>query len=178
MAENANSGADRKLLAGLEDLGNGAAFADQIFSLVGSSQFFAEFNREDIDLLASFMRVYHAKPEQLIIREGDIGDYMLLVIRGEVDIYKQNLMGEKQLMTSVTPGMTLGEMSMIDGEPRFATCVALKETTFSVLTREDMVKIILEKPSLGAKILIKLVTMLSQRLRHTSATLLQYIGSR
>jgi hypothetical protein len=41
-----------------------------------------------------------------------------------------------------------------------------------------MVKIILEKPSLGAKILIKLVTMLSQRLRHTSATLLQYMGSR
>jgi CRP-like cAMP-binding protein len=103
---------------------------------------------------------------------------MLLMIRGEVDIYKQNLMGEKQLLTSVMPGMTLGEMSMIDGEPRFATCVALKETTFGMLTREDMGTIILEKPSLGAKILIKLVTMLSQRLRHTSATLLQYMGSR
>jgi CRP-like cAMP-binding protein len=177
MADNANAGADHRLLASLEDLGGGAAFADQIFSLVGHSQFFAEFNRADVDLLASYMRVYHAKPEQVIIREGDIGDYMLLVIRGEVDIYKQNLMGEKQLMTSVTQGMTLGEMSMIDGEPRFATCVALKETTFGVLTREDMVKIILERPSLGAKILIKLVTMLSQRLRHTSRTLLQYMGS-
>ncbi len=77
------------------------------------------------------MRVYHAQPGQTIIREGDIGDYMLLVIRGEVDIYKKNLMGEQQLMTSVTPGMTLGEMSMIDGEPRFATCIALKETTFA-----------------------------------------------
>jgi len=178
MADDAHSGADRKLLATLEDLGGGSAFADQIFSLVGRSQFFAEFNRADVDLLAGYMRLYHAEPEQVIIREGDIGDYMLLVIRGEVDIYKQNLMGEKQLMTSVTQGMTLGEMSMIDGEPRFATCIALKETTFAVLTREDMVKIILEKPSLGAKILIKLVTMLSQRLRHTSATLLQYMGSR
>ncbi len=178
MAEIANTAADRKVLATLEDLGGGTAFADQIFSLVGRSQFFAEFNREDVDLLAGYMRIYHAEPEQTIIREGDIGDYLLLVIRGEVDIYKQNLMGEKQLMTSVTPGMTLGEMSMIDGEPRFATCIALKETTFGVLTREDMVKIILEKPSLGAKIMIKLVTMLSQRLRHTSATLLQYMGSR
>ena len=178
MSETANTAADRKLLESLEDLGAGTAFADQIFSLVGRSQFFAEFNREDVDLLAGYMRVYHAQPEQTIIREGDIGDYMLLVIRGEVDIYKQNLMGERQLMTSVTQGVTLGEMSMIDGEPRFATCIALKETTFGVLTREDMVKIILEKPSLGAKILIKLVTMLSQRLRHTSATLLQYMGSR
>ena len=171
------TGADRQLLQSLEDLGSGTAFADQIFSLVGRSPFFAEFNRDDVDLLAGYMRIYHAQPEQTIIREGDFGDYMLLVIRGEVDIYKRNLMGEQQLMTSVTQGVTLGEMSMIDGEPRFATCIALKETTFGVLTRENMVKIILEKPSLGAKILIKLVTMLSQRLRHTSATLLQYMGN-
>jgi CRP/FNR family cyclic AMP-dependent transcriptional regulator len=134
MSENANTAADRKLLASLEDLGTGTAFADQIFSLVGRSQFFAEFNRDDVNLLAGYMRVYHAQPGQTIIREGDIGDYMLLVIRGEVDIYKQNLMGERQLMTSVTQGMTLGEMSMIDGEPRFATCVALKETTLRART--------------------------------------------
>lgn len=178
MAGKMDTSADRKVLESLENLGACTAFADQIFSLVGNSQFFAEFNREDVDRLAGYMRIYHARPEQTIIREGDIGDYMLLVIRGEVDIYKRNLMGEQQLMTSVTPGMTLGEMSMIDGEPRFATCIALKETTFGTLTRDDMVKIIVESPSLGAKILIKLVTMLSQRLRHTSATLLQYMGSR
>ncbi len=47
-----------------------------------------------------------------------------------------------------------------------------------MLTRDVMVKVILEKPSLGAKILIKLVTMLSQRLRHTSATLMRYMSSR
>jgi CRP/FNR family transcriptional regulator, cyclic AMP receptor protein len=177
MTENANTGADRKLLESLENLGGGTAFVDQIFSLVGHSQFFAEFNRDDVNVLAGYMRIYHAQPGQTIIREGDIGDYMLLVIRGEVDIYKKNLMGEQQLMSSVTHGMTLGEMSMIDGEPRFATCIALKEATFGVLTRDDMVKIILEKPSLGAKILIKLVTMLSQRLRQTSAMLLQYMGN-
>jgi CRP-like cAMP-binding protein len=73
--------------------------------------------------------------------------------------------------------MTLGEMSMIDGEPRFATCIATEVTTFAMLTRDAMVNIILEKPSLGAKILIKLVTLLSQRLRQTSARLLQLMES-
>ena len=38
-----------------------------------------------------------------------------------------------------------------------------------------MVQIILEEPSLGAKILIKLVTLLSQRLRKTSSNLLHYM---
>jgi CRP-like cAMP-binding protein len=175
MAENPNTGSDRYMLERLESLGGGAAFADQIFSLVGHSHFFAEFNRDDIALLSSYMQVYHAQPGQTIIREGDFGDYLLLVIRGEVDVCKTNPMGEQQYLSSVTAGMTLGEMSMIDGEPRFATCVALKETTFGVLSRDNMARIIHEKPSLGAKILIKLVTMLSQRLRQTSAMLVQYM---
>jgi CRP-like cAMP-binding protein len=176
MKQNTNSGADSKLLESLEFLGAGTGFVDQIFSLVGRSQFFAEFSREDVNMLAGYMRIYHAQPGQKIIREGDTGDYLLLVIRGEVDIFKTNLMGEQQLMSSVSHGMTLGEMSMIDGEPRFATCIALNETTFGVISRDTMAKIVVENPSLGAKILIKLVTMLSQRLRHTSATLLQYMG--
>ena len=100
---------------------------------------------------------------------------MLLIIQGKVDIVKTDKRGVIQAMTSVGPGMTLGEMSMIDGEPRFATCISVEPTTFAVLSREAMVRIILEEPSLGAKLLIKLVTLLSQRLRQTSSTLLHYM---
>jgi CRP/FNR family cyclic AMP-dependent transcriptional regulator len=164
-----------ELLSHIEDLGTGQVYADQIFELVGHSPFFSEFTREDIGLLADYMRVYRAQGGQALIREGDEGDFMLLIISGAVDIYKNSAQGERQLMTNVLPGMTLGEMSMIDGEPRFATCIATDMTTFAVLTRDSMAKIILEKPSLGSKILIKLVEMLSQRLRQTSARLMQYM---
>jgi CRP/FNR family cyclic AMP-dependent transcriptional regulator len=175
MAEYPNTSSDRRLLEGFERLGSGTAFADRVFALVGHSQFFADFSYDDIKLLGGYMDVYRVQPGQTIIREGDVGDYMLMIIDGEIDIFKKSLMGEPQHITVVTPGMTLGEMSMIDGEPRFATCVAVTVTTFGVLTRDTMVKIILEKPSVGAKVLIKLVTLLSQRLRHTSAMLLQHM---
>jgi len=161
------------LRAELEDLGPGTGFTSEIYALVGRSPFFAEFTREDIEQLADYMRVYRARAGQTIIHEGDVGDSMLLLMKGEVDILKKNLLGVQQDMASVLPGMTLGEMSMIDGEPRFASCVAIKETTFATLTRDNMAKIILEKPSLGAKVLVKLVTLLSQRLRQTSVKLLQ-----
>ena len=165
------------LLNTLEHLGEGTALAQQIFDMIGHSKFFADFTRDDIQRLTAFMQIYRAEATQMMIREGDVDDYMLLIIQGRVEIVKIDSHGHLQPMTTVGAGATLGEMSMIDGEPRFATCVAQKETTFGVLTRDDMVKIILEKPSLGSKILIKLVTMLSQRLRHTSATLLQYMGN-
>ena len=175
MAENSNTSSDSDLLDVLDSRSDGTAFADEIFALVDHAQFFAEFNRDDIAVLASYLRIYYAQPGQAIIREGDIGDYMLLLISGEVGVSRKTLGGEPRHLASVTAGMTLGEMSMIDGQPRFASCVALKKTTFGVLTRDNMGKIILENPSLGAKILIRLVTMLSQRLRHTTAMLLQYM---
>jgi CRP-like cAMP-binding protein len=162
-----------ELLSHIESLGAGGTYAERIAELVGRSPFFAEFERDDIEVLADYMQVYNAQPGQALIREGDEGDFMLLLISGAVDIYKNNAQGERQLMTRVGPGMTLGEMSMIDGEPRFATCIATDQTIFAVLTRDAMANIILERPSLGAKILIKLVTLLSQRLRQTSARLLQ-----
>ena len=162
-------------LAQLERAGKGTAITEQIYGLVGKSLFFAEFSREDISVLAGYMDVYRAQPGEIIIREGDEGDYMLLIVEGYVDILKKGMRHEQQHMTIVGPGMTLGEMSMIDGEPRFATCIATETTVFAVLHRDDMAKIILDHPSLGSKILVKLVSMLSGRLRQTSARLLQYL---
>jgi CRP/FNR family transcriptional regulator, cyclic AMP receptor protein len=64
---------------------------------------------------------------------------------------------------------------MIDGEPRFATCVAADPCTMAVLSRDSLARIILEQPTLGAKILMELVLMLSQRLRLTSSKLIGYM---
>ena len=123
---------DQGNLLNLEMVGKDAAMADEVLGLVGTSQFFSEFSREDILLLAGYMDVYRAQPGDIIIREGDIGDFMLLVIEGEVDILKKGFRGEQRHMTSVGPGLTLGEMSMIDGEPRFATCLATRPTVFEI----------------------------------------------
>lgn len=179
MAEDAIEAAtDRERLASFEKIGKGTAVARDISAMVGRSPFVAEFSRAEIDALSGYMDLYRAQPGEIIIREGDNGDFMLLVLEGNVDILKKDVRGEQRHMTTVGRGMTLGEMSMIDGEPRFATCLATSATLFAVLTRDNMARIILDDPGLGSKILIKFVTMLSLRLRQTSAKLLQYMEGR
>ena len=175
MAQGSETQGTRASLSQFERVGKGTAIANEIYGLVGRSVFFAEFSREDIRVLAGYMEVYRAPQGATIIRENDGGDFMLLVVEGGVDILKRGQRGTQQHMTTAAPGMTLGEMSMIDGEPRFATCVAKEGAVFAVLHRDDMAKIILDHPSLGSKILVKLVSMLSTRLRQTSARLLQFM---
>ena len=64
---------------------------------------------------------------------------------------------------------------MIDGEARFATCVAVEPVLVAALDRASLARIIVEQPMLGAKILMELVLMLSQRLRATSDRLMQLL---
>lgn len=163
------------VLRQLVNLGSASAMVEVILEMLGHSQFFDDFTLDDIVLLSRFMEVYRAEPGQVIIREGDTDDYMLFVLQGRINIVKTDENGERRAMTSVGPGATLGEMSMIDGEPRFATCIAVDTTTFALFDRDSMVKIIMDEPALGAKILIKLVTLLSQRLRETSSSLLHHL---
>jgi CRP-like cAMP-binding protein len=162
---------DRRLPQ-LEYLGDATQFATRLHAMVPYSPLFENLNLAEIRLMSHFMQVYRAPVGQEVIREGDAGDFLMYVIEGRIEVFKQDRHDAPRLIAVVEAGKTLGEMSMIDGEPRFATCIAATTTVMGVLTRENLARIILEQPILGAKILMELVLMLSQRLRQTSARLL------
>src|SRR5204863_4580343 len=132
----------------------------------------------EVSLLPNFRDFYQAPVGVEIIREGEGGDFMLMMIEGKVEVLKRDRWNTPQLIAVVEAGKTLGEMSMIDGEARFATCIASEATIVAVLTRENLARIIVEQPMLGAKILMELVLLLSQRLRSTGTRLLEVLDER
>ena len=159
-------------LAHLEHLGDATQFAPQIQALIPKCTLLENFSTAEVKLLAQFMHVYRAPNGAEVLNEGDGGDFMLILIEGKVDVHKRDRWNSPQLLATVEAGRSLGEMSMIDGEPRFATCTAVGSVLIAVLDREALARIIVEQPLLGAKILMELVLMLSQRLRATSQRLL------
>jgi CRP/FNR family transcriptional regulator, cyclic AMP receptor protein len=167
--------AERARLARLESLGSAVEFAGRIHSLITFSPLFENFDLVEMNLLSQFMQVYRAEPGSEIIRESETGDFMVFLIEGRIEVFKQDRWNAPRLIALIAPGQSFGEMSMIDGEPRFATCVAAEPCTMAVLSRDSLARIILEQPTLGAKILMELVLMLSQRLRLTSSKLIGYM---
>ena len=159
-------------LAHLESLGDATQFAPQMHALIPKCPLLENFSQAEVELLAKFMAVYRAAPGAEIIREGEGGDFMLMLLEGRIEVLKRDRWKSPQLLATVETGRTLGEMSMIDGEPRFATCTAVEPSLIAVLDRESLARIIVEQPLLGAKVLMELVLMLSHRLRATSQRLL------
>src|SRR5215831_8615843 len=167
--------AERARLAELESLGDATQFAGRIHGLITFSPLFENFNLAEVGLLSQFMQVYRAEPGAEIIREGETGDFMVFLIEGGIEVFKQDRWNAPRLIALIGPGQSFGEMSMIDGEPRFASCVAAEACMIAVLSRESLARIILEQTTLGAKLLMELALMLSQRLRHTSSRLIDYM---
>jgi CRP/FNR family transcriptional regulator, cyclic AMP receptor protein len=159
--------------AAFEALGDATGFVDRILEIIEHIHLFEDFERDEIDTLARYLRCYRSSPGIEIIAEGAPGDFMLILIDGSVEIVKVDPRGLPQRLAVAGPGKTLGEMSLIDGEPRFASCVTLETTIFAVLNRETLIRVVSEQPKIGVKILMELLMLLNQRLRMVSSELMK-----
>ncbi len=108
----------------------------------------------------------YAAPEGVaLLNEGNDGDFLVLILTGKVEVTKSVANKQVKLISQVGVGATLGEMSMIDGCPRFASCVTVLPTDFAVLTRETLNHVLLQMPRIGNKILLTLLQTMAERLR-------------
>ena len=132
----------------------------------------------EADALGALMPLVRAEPGQVMIREGDVGDWMLLILSGTVDITKKSEQDETSRLAVVKQGAAVGEMSMLDAAPRYASCTAIDEVQAGVLTRATIAKLIQEHPKVAAKLLVKLTQLLAQRLRNTGNQLVRVLQSK
>lgn len=159
----------------LKLIGVGQAFREEFCDMIGTTQMFSDFEWRDIETLSGYMQAYEASDGTALFHEGDNGHYMCLVFKGRVDIYKEDHHDKEKIVAIVGAGKTLGEMAIIDGEPRSATAIVSEPTTLALLTKDNFLRIANEKPPLAAKILLKIARLLSQRLRRTSGLLVDYL---
>lgn len=154
----------------LQNLGSASLYLDEIMN-IEHVKLFEDFTREEVEALCRYMTCYAAPTGYRLLQEGDAGDFLLLILTGKVAVHKQTEL-EKQLSLSVAePGMSLGEMSLIDGNLRSASCDALVPTDFAVLSRASLNSILVQLPRLGNKLLLVLLQLMSNRLRDTSVQL-------
>ncbi|TCS64892.1 cyclic nucleotide-binding domain-containing protein [Varunaivibrio sulfuroxidans] len=99
----------------------------------------------------------------ILFCEGEPGDEAYLIVSGTIDIFRTRSDGE-QLLASVGRGELIGEMSLIDSQPRMASARANADTELIVVSQDDLTDrlAILQE---NDKVLHFLITTLTRRLR-------------
>ncbi len=154
--------------------------------LMQESPLLRDFTPAEADLLGAGMLRIRAQPGQLLIAEGEVSDWMMILLVGTVDVSKRKVGAETDTsdasditrLAVLREGAVIGEMSMLDGEPRYASCRALSEVEAAVLTRPAIGHLIRSQPAVSAKLLVKVTQLLAQRLRNTSNQLVKVLQSR
>lgn len=102
---------------------------------------FATLPGEALKALADRLQPGTLQEGETLFRTGDPGGAMVLLESGAVEVYLEE--GDsRELLRLMGPGEALGEMSLIDEEPRSATVVALSPVQYYVLYRDDFLKVI------------------------------------
>jgi len=156
--------------------GPGSEFTLRLRQLFASSKLLEVFDAESVDILADYMQVYRMAAGTTLLHEGEHSDFAILLIEGEVHVMKTHTTRGAQQIAVIPAGKLIGEMSLIDREPRFASCVAETEVLFAVLTRQGLLDLLEEHPKLGSLLLMRLVALVSNRLRQTSARLVSLMS--
>ena len=114
----------------------------------------------------------------IFIQEGDAGDtgFMMLLLDGEatVEIMVASRV-EPIILNVLGRGSLIGELGLLDGQPRFASCVAATPLRCAVLTRKSLQRLIQENAPLAAKLLLAISISIGVRLRDTTGKLKMYI---
>src|SRR5688572_5089352 len=77
------------------------------------------------------------KAGEIIMRQGDFGECAYIIEEGQVEILIEKARGLIQRVGTRGPGTVIGEMAIIDDEPRVATVKALQDCKLLEISRAD-----------------------------------------
>lgn len=131
-----------------------------------------DFSWPEIQTLAQYLSFERVEKDRAIVREGASEAYLSILVKGSARVVKHDFSSQwESALATIKAGAVLGEMSLFDGEPRSATVLALEDTEMLTLSRQNLDRMIKEKPALASKLLLKLGKILSGRLRLASGKL-------
>lgn len=161
----------------IECLGSATEFFDEILANIEHIKLFEDFTEDELKVLCHYMTCYAAPRDYALIEEGDTGDFLLIVLTGEVSVMKMVTANGPQLIRDVGVGASPGELSLIDNRPRYATCITKEPCDFAVLKRDALNEILVHYPRLANKFLLILLQTLTVRMRETSDRFLPIVFS-
>ena len=127
---------------------------------------FTRLDADDARTVVAYLREVSYSRGELLFRAGDsqASAHLLLLLEGEVAVDTGTGLGDVPIAV-MGAGSVLGEMALLDGAPRSATCTAMSDVQAAGLARRGLERLIDEHPRVAAKLLVVLAQHMAERLR-------------
>jgi CRP/FNR family transcriptional regulator, cyclic AMP receptor protein len=155
----------------------GSSAADRAAEMLSAPSALLQLSHLEARSVVAYMRPHKIPEGTTFIREGntDDTDFMLLLLDGEVTI--ETIVVSRTAPITVTvvgPGSLIGEMGLLDGAPRSASCTAMSDLRCAILTRDAMNHLLNDDPRTAAKLMMAISLRIAQRMRENQDKLKLY----
>jgi CRP-like cAMP-binding protein len=137
---------------------------------VRAGELVAYLTDEEQSRLLAAMETAEAAEGDLILHKGSPSRSVLLVEEGELEILDDAL-GEAVIVDRIGPGGVVGEVGFLDGRPRTHDVRASADCRLRRITREGLLDLVKDDPTLFAKLTIALAELMAGRFRAAIAEL-------
>jgi CRP/FNR family transcriptional regulator len=107
-------------------------------------------------------RERHVQRGELLLLEGEPGEYLYYILTGQVKVFKTSADGKEQVLRIFQAGETFNEVPVFDGGPNPASALALEDGAVYVLHRTDIQRLLSEHSTIA----LAVIRVLASRLRH------------
>ena len=163
--------------SGMRLLGAGASFRSELIDMMATVEMLSDLDARELATLAAQLQAFEAAPGCVIFREGDAGNYMAWLVSGRVRTFKESDADKAAEVSVEGRGRSIGEMALIDGEPRSATCAAAETSVLLLLTKQGFQDLSARHAALALKLLMRITRLMSRRLRLTSGRLVDLLDN-
>ncbi|MDB5868191.1 MAG: cyclic nucleotide-binding protein [Polaromonas sp.] len=156
----------------------GSQAADLAAELLIAPTALMQLTLEDARVVVRYMQPQRVAKGTVFIREGDDRDtgFMMLLLDGEVTIETVVVSRVEPItITVLGPGSVIGELGLLDGQARYASCTAATPLRCAILTREALSRLMEENPVVAAKLVLALSVRIGVRLREITGKLKMYV---
>jgi CRP-like cAMP-binding protein len=131
-------------------------------ALLTSVSFFAELGPDALSDVAARAEIRRYAAGKRIVSELEFGADLFVLAQGQAEVSVQPRQGEKQLLGTIGPGATFGEMASLSGELRSASVIALSPVEALVISSRDFDRLRARRPEVAAYLVRTLATRLGE----------------
>lgn len=140
-------------------------------SVIAASPLFEMLSSAELGHLAELARARHFAAGDVIFEEGDLGDSLFVVVRGQVEVARRQPQGGLHRLAVLSPPEFFGEMGLIDKEFRSATVCAKTDVELLQLSAQDLREFRRTHGDGFTFIVVNIARSLSARLREANVRL-------
>jgi predicted acylesterase/phospholipase RssA/CRP-like cAMP-binding protein len=136
---------------------------------------FGDLGKDTLHALQEELVWHHYSNGEVVMRQGEPGDSLYLVVSGRLQVMVTNPDGGERLVGEVGRGESVGELALLTGEARAATVYAIRDTELVELSKESFERLVDAYPQVMLQITRLVVQRLQRTIRaavasHTTAT--------